>query len=312
MNSFYLAFSVVCPLFLMMALGYGLKKLGFFHERLLNEMNRLCFNVFLPLLLFINVYQSNAFEVFQPQLVVFSVGSVLTSFVIVLVAIPLLEKDNQKRGVLVQAIFRSNFILFGLSMIISLYGDVFVGTTALLIAFIIPIFNILSVVALEVFSAETVNHRKIWLGIIKNPLIISSVIAFVFVFTGIKLPQILIVTISDISKVATPLSFIVLGGSFQFSRISVNIKQIFIGVAGRLLFVPLMFLSLAVFMGFRGAALGALLALLASPTAVSSYVMAQHMNGDDELAGQLVAFTSLGSIFTMFLWISVLNQGGYL
>lgn len=312
MNSFYLAFSVVCPLFLMMALGYGLKKLGLFHERLLNEINSLCFKVFLPLLLFINVYQSNAFEVFQFRLVIFSVVSVLASFVMVLVAILFLEKNNKKRGVLVQAIFRSNFILFGLSMIISLYGNAFVGTTALLIAFIIPIFNVLSVVALEVFSEGTVNHQKIWMGIIKNPLIIASVLAFIFVLVGIKLPKILEVTILDISKVATPLSFIVLGGSFRFSRISANIKQLFIGVTGRLLFVPMVFLSLAIFMGFRGEALGALLALFASPTAVSSYVMAQQMNGDDELAGQLVAFTSLVSIGTMFMWISFLNLGGYL
>lgn len=312
MNSFYLAFSVVCPLFLMMALGYLLRKLGFFNERLLNELNSLCFKVFLPILLFINVYQSDAVEVFQPKLVIFAVGSVVASYLIVFVSVPFLEKENNKRGVLIQGIFRSNFILFGITMTISLYGQDYVGTTAVLIAFVIPLFNILSVIALEVFSAGRINHRKIWIGILTNPLILASVIAFFFVLTGIRLPAIIETTTADIAKVATPLAFIILGGSFKFSRIRGNLKPILIGVSGRLIVIPVVFLSIAIGLGFRNEALGALLALLASPTAVSSFVMAQQMEGDGELAGQLVVISSFASIVTIFIWIAFLKQGNFL
>nr|WP_320024792.1 AEC family transporter [uncultured Acetobacterium sp.] len=312
MNSFYLAFSVVCPLFLMMALGYLLRKLGFFNERLLNELNSLCFKVFLPILLFINVYQSDAVDVFQPQLVIFAVVSVVASYLLVFISVPFLEKENNKRGVLIQGIFRSNFILFGITMTISLYGNDYVGTTAVLIAFVIPIFNILSVIALEVFSAGQVNHKKIWIGILTNPLILASVIAFFFVLTGLRLPAIIETTTADIAKVATPLAFIILGGSFKFSRIINNIKPILIGVSGRLIVIPVVFLSIAIGLGFRNEALGALLALLASPTAVSSFVMAQQMEGDGELAGQLVVISSFASIVTIFIWIAVLKQGNFL
>lgn len=312
MNSFYLAFSVVCPLFLMMSLGYLLRKLGIFNERFLNELNNLCFKVFLPILLFINVYQSNTAEVFQLNLVVFAIASVVGSYVMVFLVVPFLERKNKKRGVLIQGIFRSNFILFGITVTISLYGNAYVGITAVLIAFIIPIFNILSVIALEVFSAGRVDHKKIWIGIITNPLILASVFAFLFVFTGIELPVVIEMTIADIGKVATPLAFIILGGSFKFSRIMTNIKPILIGVGGRLIVIPVIFLSLAVFLGFRNEALGVLVALLASPTAVSSFVMAQHMEGDGELAGQLVVISSFASIATIFIWIAVLKQGNFL
>ena len=134
MNSFYMAFSVVCPLFLMMSLGYLLRKLGIFNERFLNELNNLCFKVFLPILLFINVYQSNTAEVFQLNLVVFAIASVVGSYVMVFLVVPFLERKNKKRGVLIQGIFRSNFILFGITVTISLYGNAYVGITAVLIS----------------------------------------------------------------------------------------------------------------------------------------------------------------------------------
>lgn len=312
MNSFYLAFSVVCPLFLMMSLGYLLRKLNLFNERLLDELNQLCFKVFLPILLFINVYQSGNVDGSLLNLVIFAVVSVVASYGMVFLAVPLLEKENKKRGVLIQGIFRSNFILFGLAVTISLYGIDYAGTTAVLIAFIIPIFNILSVIALEVFSAGHVDHKKIGIGIITNPLILAAAIAFLFVFTGMKMPLIFENTLADIGKVATPLAFIILGGSFKFSRIVGNVRPILIGVGGRLIVIPMIFLSLAVFLGFRQEALGALVALLASPTAVSSFVMAQQMDGDGELAGQLVVISSFASIATMFIWIGVLKQGNYL
>lgn len=312
MNSFYLAFSVVCPLFLMMSLGYFLKRVKIFNNHLLKELNVLCFKVFLPLLLFINVYQSNASQVFQSRLVIFSVVSVIASFVLVFLIIPRIEKENRKRGVLIQAIFRSNFILFGIAMTTSLYGTEYVGTTAVLIAFIIPIFNILSVVALEVFSDGQINYKVIIKGIIINPLILASVIAFFFMLTGIKLPKILEISIVDISKIATPMAFIILGGSFEFSKIFSNLKPLLIGITGRLFFIPLILMSLSVVLGFRNEELGTLLALFASPTAVSSFVMAQQMDCDSELSGQLVIFSSLVSIGTIFLWIAVLKQWGYL
>ena len=312
MSNFYMAFSVVCPLFLMMSLGYFLKILKLFNDHSLKELNALCFKVFLPLLLFINVYQSKASQVLQPKLIAFAVVSVVASYVIVFLVIPLIEKENNRRGVLIQGIFRSNFILFGISMTTSLYGDAYVGITAVLIAFVIPIFNVLSVIALEAFSDGRMSIKKIIKGIITNPLILASVIAFFFVQTGIKLPEIIETTIADIAKIATPLAFIILGGSFKFSNISVNFKPILIGVAGRLIVIPIILLPIAILLGFRNESLGVLLALFASPTAVSSFVMAQQMGGDSELSGELVIFSSLASIVTIFVWIALLKQWHYL
>lgn len=312
MTSLSLAFSVVFPLFLMMTLGYFLRRVRLFTEDSLRQLNRLCFTVFLPTILFINVYDSDFSSSFQPNLILFAVLCVLVLFTVLMFVVPRLEKNNRRRSVMVQGIFRSNYILFGLPMAASLYGADKTGTTAVLIAFVIPLFNLLSVVALEYFRGGKVSVKRIFAGVITNPLIIGAMVALVFVVSGVRMPAILEQTVRDISKIATPLALIILGGSFTFSSLRPNLKSVAGAVCGRLILVPFCFLTISIAMGYRGTELGALLAMFAAPTAVSSFTMAQQLQADDELAGQIVVVGSICSVVTIFLWISVLSQFGFL
>jgi len=296
----------------MMALGYFLKIIQLFNDHLLKELNALCFNVFLPLLLFINVYKTDVSKILSMKLVVYSICSIIVCFIVLMLVVPLFEKENKKRGVLIQGIFRSNFILFGIPIALSLFGNDYVGVTAVLIALIIPIFNILSVVALEVFDNNRTSIKNIFKGIILNPLIIGSAVALFFLLTGIKLSIVLEKTITDISLIATPLALIVLGGSFKVSKLSKNILPLSLGVFGKLVFVPMVLIPISILFGLRGPELGALMAIYASPTAVSSFIMAEQMNGDSELAGQIVVIGSILSILTIFIWIVILKQGSYI
>ncbi|MEG1298146.1 MAG: AEC family transporter [Anaerovoracaceae bacterium] len=245
MNSFSLAFSVVCPLFLMMAFGYFLRRIGLFTEDFLRRLNKLCFSVFLPTILFINVYDSDFSVSFQPRLVLFALLCVIAMFAVLMLLVPRFEKNNLRRGVMIQGIFRSNYILFGLPVAASLFGASKTGTTAILIAFVIPLFNLLSVVALEIFRGGKANIKRILIGVITNPLIIGALAAFAFVLSGIRLPHILEQTVRDISKIATPLALIILGGSFTFSRLRPNLKHIVAAVSGRLVLIPLCLGSLS-------------------------------------------------------------------
>ncbi|MEG1270029.1 MAG: AEC family transporter [Ruthenibacterium sp.] len=312
MNSFILAFSVVCPLFLMMSLGCFLRHIGLFNDTFLQQLNKLCFQIFLPLLLFLNVYESDFSSAFRPKLVLYAMVCILALFALLLFFVPKFVPENRRRGVMVQAILRSNFVLFGLPLVNSLFGERQTGITAILIAFVVPLFNVLCVVALEFFKGTRTNWRSILKGILTNPLIIGAAAAFFCIFTGLRLPLVLEKTVRDIAKIATPLSLIVLGGSFAFSRLKHNLKALLCAVGGRLVVVPFVFLTLAIMLGFRGEALCALFSLFASPTAVSSFTMAQQMGADDELAGQIVVIGSVSAIITIFFWISILNQTGFL
>ncbi|MBQ7900389.1 MAG: AEC family transporter [Clostridia bacterium] len=310
MQNLILSLNIVLPLFLLMVLGYFLKTVGMLDKVTLKKMNSLIFKAFLPCLIFYNVYTSEISDIFDKKLVFFSVGCVVASFLVLMAVIPFIEKDNKKRGVIIQGIFRSNFVIFGIPLSVALYGDGIVGSAAVLIAIVVPVYNFLAVLTLEIFRGGKPNLGKIAKGIVTNPLIIASLAGLAAMFGGLKLPGAIEDTIGDVSKITTPLALIVLGGSMDFKKTGSNAKQLAISVVGRLVLIPLVFLPLAIHMGFRDAELAILLSIFASPTAVSSFSMAQQMGGDDELAGQIVVFNTSLCVATVFLWIFALKQMG--
>lgn len=308
MENFILSFNVVTPLFIIMSLGYYLKYIKLLDKQTLNVMNSVCFKVFLPILLFFNIYQSDVKSSFNVNLITFSVSSIVILFVVLCFLIPKIEKDNKKRGVMIQGIFRSNFVIFGMPIATSIYGEGNIGTTALLIAVIVPLFNLLSVISLELFRDGEINLKKILKGIITNPLIIASAIGILFVTLNITLPTFIEKSVSDIAKIATPLSLILLGGSFSFSHIKEYLNHTIIIVFNKLIFVPLIFIPIAIKLGFRGIELLTILLIFAAPVAVSTFQMSKQMDGDSILAEQSIVFTCLFCIPTVFLWILTLKQ----
>lgn len=308
MDNLVLSFNVVLPIFFMMALGYVIKRVGLADDASLKKFNNVTFRVFLPILLFNNIYNTDIKSALYPKMMIFGAAATLTIYTVVFILTCILEKDNKKRGVMIQGIFRSNFILFGLPVVLKLYGQEAMGATSLMIAVIVPIYNVFSVVALEVFRSSKINAKKILKGIATNPLILGSVIGLLTLLSGIRFPHVIEETISDISKIATPLALIILGASMNFKTVTKNLKYIIVGVSGKLVIGPFFGIMAAAALGFRNVELAILLSMFASPTAVSSFTMAQQMDADADLAGQLVVFDTTISIFTMFIWVFILKQ----
>lgn len=308
MENLILSFNVVAPLCIVMALGYFLKYINILDNSSVKVMNNATFKVFLPTLLFYNIYTTDLGSVFNPKLMIFATLSIIVLFGTLFLIIPIIEKDNSKRGVMIQGIFRSNFVLFGIPVATALVGEGKVGTTALLIGIVVPLFNFLAVVSLETFRGGNLSVKKIIHGIVTNPLIIGAFLGLLLLIFNIKLPVFIVSTIRDISKMATPLSLTLLGASFSFSNIKKYLKETIIVVLGKLVISPLIFIAIAYYCGFRDVALLSLMIMFASPTAISSFQMAIQMDGDSELAGQIVVFTSAFSIVTVFAWIFALKQ----
>ena len=308
MENLILSFNVVAPLCFVMALGYILKYLKMFDENTIKAMNSVAFKTFLPTLLFYNIYTTDLRSVFNPKLMIFAALSIIIIFTLLFLFIPMIEKEDNKKGVMIQGIFRSNFVLFGIPVATSLVGEGNVGTTALLIGVVVPLFNFLAVVCLETFRGGCIDIKKIIYGIVTNPLIIGSLLALILLLLNINLPTFIISTIKDVSKIATPLSLILLGASFSFSNIKKYLRETLIVVIGKLIVMPVLIVFCAYYVGFRDISLLTLMIMSASPTAISSFQMAKEMGGDGDLASQIVVFTSAFSIVTVFLWIFALKQ----
>ena len=312
MDSIKLSFEAVMPIFILMVLGYFIKKIKLADKKSLGVMNKLIFKIFLPVLLFNNIYKTQSMEIFDIKLVVFTVVAVLIIFTLGYFAVMFLTDDNKKRGVMLQGFFRANYAILGVPLVGYICGDKTSGLASMMIAVVIPVFNILAVVALERFREGNtrLNILTLLKGIITNPLIIGCIIGLLFFAFDIKLPVVIEKSIKDIASIATPLAIIVLGSEFEFCDIKGYFKENVIVVLAKLVIVPLMVIPAAVWLGFSGEALACILVVFAAPVAVSSFAMSKEMGGDEALSVQMIALTSAFCLITFFLWIFALSYLG--
>ena len=310
MENLMISANAVLPMCLVMALGYGTRRLGWLRREEISTINKIAFRIFLPCLLYYNIYCSDLSGSFDPLLMAFAVGGVLLTFGLALGYTLLTEKLPERRGVLIQGMFRSNYVIMGIPVATALLGADQLGTVSILIAVIVPLFNMLAVVVLEVFRGQKPKPLHILGKIAKNPLVIGSVLGILTLVAGIRLPHILEQTIQSVSAIASPLQLCLLGAFFQFSGLKTYRRELVTVSIAKLIVSPGLFLGLGALLGFRGVAFVSLIGIFASPTAVNSFTMAQQMGGDAELAGDIVVTTSAVSILTMFLWIFLFKSLG--
>ncbi len=312
MESIKLSFQAVMPIFILMLVGYIIKKLRIADKKSFDAMNKLNFKIFLPMLLFYNIYSTKSTDIFNLRLVIFTIVAVFVIFILGYVAVLFLTKENKKRGVMLQSFFRANYAILGIPLVGYICGDKTTGLASLMVAVVIPVFNVLAVVALERFREgnNKLDILKLLKGIVTNPLIIGSVLGVIVFVAGIKFPSLIEKSIKDIASISTPLAIIVLGAVFEFSDIKGTFRENAITVAARLVIVPLMVIPTAVACGFTGEALACLLVIFGAPVAVSSFAMAQQMDGDESLAVQTITTSTVFCLITLFLWIFVLSYLG--
>lgn len=332
MDTLIFSLNAVLPILLLISFGYILKRLRFFDERFLQIGNKFVFRVALPALLFYTIYSIDNLGSINWPVVLYAVIAVLILFSLGLFLALTLVKDKRQRGVLIQAVFRANFAIIGIPIANALGGLEAVSVVALIAAVIVPMMNVLAVIALTLFvhNGNEVKHpfRSTLLNIVKNPLIIATFLGLLALWIRSYIPidpatghpafslqynlVFLYTAISWVAQVASPFALIILGGTFEFIVIKHLAKEIFYGTFSRVVLAPLITLSLAVFLSkhttffnFSAAEYPALIALLASPTAVSGAIMAKEMNNDEVLAVQYVVWTTTLSILSLFVIVFI-------
>lgn len=338
MDTLLFALNAIMPIILLILFGYLLKRKGFLDENWFKKGNKLIFRVCLPCMLFINVYNIESFTDINWSVVVYSEIAIFAAFFIGLAVVKLTVPDRKQKGVILQCVFRSNFAIIGLPLAESLGGAEGKGIAAILSAFSIPTFNILAVIALTMFldgdDGHKVNLKEVLVKIAKNPLIIGVVCGLVvlgirsfipvgpegnLVFSLSGSMKFFYDAVNNLAKISSPLALVILGGLFDFAAVKGMLKEIILGTAARVVVVPLVVIGLAVLLSrytdlisFDATVYPAMIALFGSPVAVSSAIMAQEMDNDGVLAGQLVVWTSIASIFTTFLAVLLLRTMGLL
>lgn len=337
METFFFACNAVLPIILLIFLGYYLRQKELYNDTFLKCGNKFVFQVALPVLLFYNVYSIKTIQDIRWSVIAFACGMSVAVFLVGMGVTMLFTKDDKKRGVLLQCIFRSNFAIIGIPLSESIGGTGGIKTASIISAFSIPLFNVLAVVALTMFQKDDcgrkISMKQVGKKIAQNPLIRGVLLGFVcllirgiipkdeqtgqYIFTIQNNLPFLYKAIKNVGAIASPFALIVLGGNFKFCAVKRLWKEIIYGTAWRVILTPFLAISSALLLSghtqifhFTSAEYPAFIALFASPVAVASAIMAGEMGGDEELAGQLVVWTSICSVFTIFVTIVILRNLG--
>ena len=310
-SSFLIAWQSVAPVLLMILLGMLLRKARWLSEEGSNILDRLSFRLLLPMALFRNIYNSDFEKAFDLRLVLMAVGLIILSFCLAVAAAALKEKDPPRRASLAQSIFRNNCLVFGLPMMTTMYGSAEVGMFSLILAFVIPLNNVLAVLLISILTSRKITIAELCRRLITNPYVIFAVVSLAVKLTGLVLPQPVTKVIADLSSASTPMALISLGAGLHLASLRHDAGSVLYGSFVRLVLGPLIFLPLVALLGVRGAPMTALYFVIGTPCAVASYIMAKQMGADGDLAGHLVVVQSLLCCLTMFLFLSLMGLLGW-
>ena len=262
-------------------------------------------------MVFYNIYVSDLAASFNVKLLCFALLGVLAEWFVSMQIAKRTERRPERRGVIIQALYRSNFVIIGLPLAQQLMpaGSDF-GCVVILLATVVPLYNILAVITLEHFGGVKKSRLGLALDILKNPMISGTIVGILFQLLKLRLPSGLEHTAAQLANATSPLMLFLLGGFFEFSDLRDDLKTVSAIVIGRLIVIPGVMLGLACMIGFRGVEFASLLGAFASSTAIASFTMAQQMGGDAKLAGNAVVATSALCSLTLFLWAMIFKTVG--
>ncbi len=327
MDSFIYSIHSTIPIFLVMIVGWMIKKCQIIDDNFVSKANKYVFHVALPVLLYKDLSKADFVSQFDIAFVLFCVLVTTIVFLGIWGLTELFMKEDTMKGAFVQASCRSSAAILGIAFIQNMYSDA--GMAPLMILAAVPLFNIFCVVILtfkaheEVFNHQidnasyintdkSNNHKKaIWqscINIVKNPIIIGIFIGFIASLAHIKLPVIFEKTVESIAQTATPMALLCIGAGFEGRKAIKKIKPTLIASFIKIIGLAALFLPMAVWMGFRNQELVAILIMLASPTTVTAYVMAKNMYNDEILTSSIVVVTTFLSSITLTGWIYILRS----
>lgn len=332
-ETFLFAFRAVMPMLIVMALGYFVRRVGPWDKEFYRQVNKLCFRLFLPVFLFSSVYNIESLGALNWNVILFLVIAVICGAFVTMIPARWLVPRRDQRCVIVQAGFRSNQAVIGLPLSDAIGGAAAVVFSALATGIIVPLFNILGVIVLSIYNGkegERLSLRRVLRSIITNPLVIGCLGGVLVVLirnllpTGADGQPVFLISrdlpnlysaMTSVSKIASPLMLFCLGAVLDFSAMRSLLRELILGVTLRLVACPLITITAAILLrrvlNLTATEFPAIISICATPVSIASEVMVQEMGGDDQLACQLVVWSSALSMFTIFVIVWLLRAMGY-
>ena len=313
MSNLIYSINATLPIFLLIILGKVLKTTKIINDEFTKTADRYVFRIALPALLFSDLTENNVGSAFDGKYVLFCFSVTIFSIAVLWGLTEKFMKKEEQKGAFIQGSYRSSAAILGLAFINNMYDSV--GMAPLMIIGCVPLYNIFAVIILTLKGdngGKKPNMKETFINVMKNPILLSILIALPFALLNLHFPSFVNKTIGSVANTATPLALISIGASFEGKKALKKMKPTLLASFIKLILLAGLFLPLAVFFGYRNQELMALLVMLGSPTTVSSYIMAKNTGNDGILTSSIIVLTTLLSSLTLTLWIFVLKSFGVL
>jgi len=307
-ESLEFSFSIIGPICLLLFLGWYLTRVNIINDAFIEIGSKLVFKVTLPVLLFLGIIKTNRDIDIDFSLIIFSLIANFTFFMLSIFFTKYWVKEKRDHGVVVQGAFRSNTAIIGLAYVANVYGSDGIGIAAVYVASHTLLYNILSVIILSP-KQDSFNGAMILdvvKSLVKNPLIIGITLGLIFFLLAVPVPEVMINTGQYFSNMTLPLALLCTGGSLNVQALKDNSFNCKFSTMLKIVFGPIFITGGAYLFGFVGMELGLVFFMSAAPTAAASYVMARAMGHNADLAANIIAMTTIGSLITCSLGVSLL------
>jgi len=270
----------------------------------------LVFVTLYPFIMFDNLYGKDFAEHMDAKLGLYALGFASLQLAISWIFVCAIEKDNYERGTMIQALYRSNYVLMGFPIAINLFGKGNITAVAIIMLFVVPFYNITGVIIFETFRGGKIDMKAMLKHILTNPIVDGGIAALIVMMLGIKLPAAIEGTISSMSDATAPIAMILLGAALNLNGFSSDRKRIAVCTVGKLIIFPAIGIEGAAFLGIRDVGIVAVTLMTAAPVALASYPVASALGGNGKLAGELVVVTTIASCFTIPVFLFILKTNG--
>ena len=310
LQNFLICVNAVIPSAIYLIIGITLRAAHVVSEADVKKFTHMVFIALYPFIMFDNLYGKNIADNMDLRLGLYAVGFTFAQLAVSWIFVCRIEKDNFERGAMIQALYRSNYVLMGFPIAVNLFGKGNITAVAIIMMLVVPFYNASAVVLFETFRGGKVNVKEMLKRILTNPIIDGGIAAFIVMMLGIKLPASLEGTIGTLSDATAPIAMILLGAALNMKGFSSDRKRIAICTLGKLVVFPAFGIAGAVALGLRDVQLIAVTLMVAAPVALASYAMASSMGGNGKLAGELVVITTVVSCFTIPVFLFILKTNG--
>ncbi|MFN4091982.1 MAG: AEC family transporter [Brevundimonas sp.] len=298
----------VLPVFVLIAIGYGLRKSDFLPDATWRPIEKLSIHLLYPGFLIPAIWNADISGGGAGAAGAASVTSVLIIAALTLILKPLMKIDGPAFTSVFQGAIRWNSFVF-LPVILSVYGPDGLALAAVVIAAMIPVTNVLCVVVLVRWGSD--QHEMSVLGLTKailsNPILIACLVGLALNLSHVpRLPGISD-TLELLGGAALPLGLIVAGAGLSFAEVAR--RKITIGLVSfvKLIITPPLMWGLCVLYGGDTTAQGIALLCGAAPGAAASYILARQMGGDAPLMAGIVALTTVGSAISIPILLALFH-----